>query len=182
MAIFPRKNPPPVQISLLNEVASRTLDWSRAVRVEDMEKAYKRSNKGVFSEGSGEGAKYSNRFRLLVPGAIYVHQKKAGDTDVSIIVCNNTDGDRIYTVAGTMGETAQFTGFITPIIKTNTLVVATKSSNGTDADLKNFYMVFVPTLSSVGITGLSNFLVYVDKFAPLDKIANRYPVPSDLLL
>ena len=181
MAIFPRKNPPPVQISLLNEVASRTLDWSRAVRVEKMEEAYK-LERGVYSDNSGKDAKYSNRFRLLVPGAIYVHQNNFGDTDVSIIVCNNTNGDRIYTAAGTMSQAGSFAGFITPIIKTNTLVVATKSSAETDADLKNFYMVFVPTLSSVGITGLANFLVYVDKFAPLNKLAKKHPVPSDLLL
>ena len=181
MAIFPRKNPLPVQIPLLNEVASRTLDWSRAVRVEDMEEAYVRSSSGVYSVGTGSGAKYGNRFRLLVHGAIFAHQKTTGDTDVSIIVCN-TAGDRLYTVAGTMADSANFTGLITPIIKTNTLVVATKSSTGSSADIKNFYMVFVPTLSSVGITGLSNFLIYVDKFSPLDRIVYKYPVPSDLML
>lgn len=185
MAIFPRKNPLPVQIPLLNEVASRTLDWSRAVRVAKMEEAYKKTNKGVFENASGTDAKYSNRFRLLVPGAIYTHQKTNGDTDIAIVVCNTT-GDRLYTAVGASGGEDVFKGMITPIIKANALVVATKSSNGTGADFKNFYMVFVPTLSSVGITGLSNFLVHVDIFAPLisisDKSASRYAVPSDLML
>ena len=180
MDIFPRKNPPPIQIPLLNEVASRTLDWSRAVRVEKMEEAYKLS-KGVFKDGTGEGAIYSNRLRLLVPGAIYSHLKTTGDTDISIVVCNAT-GKRLYTAAGIAADTAKFTGLITPIIKTNSLVVATKSTSGSSADLKNFYMVFVPTLSSVGITGLENFLVEFDIFAPLDSLAYRAEVPSDTML
>lgn len=181
MAVFSRKNKPIERDELLLDVANRTLDWSRAVRVPDMELAYVRSGSGVFTEGSGERAKYGNRYRLLVPGSIFAHQKTAGDTDVSIIICN-ANADRLYTAAGTMAESAQFTGLITPIINTGTYVVATKSSTGSNADIKNFYMVFVPTLGSAGVTDLANFLVYVDKIAPLDKTMYKYPVPNDLLL
>ena len=180
MAIFPRKNPPPVQIPLINEIASRTLDWSRAVRVEDMEKAYNVTWNGTYVNDVGEGARFGNRFRLLVHGAIFTHQKTTGSSSIAIVVCNTT-GDKLYTATGTTAAGSVFSGFITPIIKANSLVVATKLAYGY-ADIVNFYMVFVPTLSSVGITGLKQFLEYVDKFAPLDNIGSKAAVPSDSML
>jgi len=150
---FPRKNPPPMTNSDIQLIKARMLDWSRVVDVTNsLGKSYTRSGKSSnYVYNSTTNGAFCKGGTLLIDAAVYV----VGEKQCPTILAN-------YVIAGSAlnpGDSDSYgcNAILTAIIKTGTTIYIGRQLNRGGIDSSKGAVYLVPTYSSVGKTGESNF-------------------------